>query len=170
MNLFELKNAWLQVLDLSDQLDEETLQDTLQAIEEPAKDKLENIYKVIRHVESDIDMIDKEQKRMAEIKKSKQNTITRLKDMSLELVKTIGEDTKSGGKKVSFDSPYIKSMYTQKSPPAVNVLNADLVPQEYLVPQPPKIDAKAIATAWKQEPEKAIAGVEITQKEGIRFK
>lgn len=169
MNLFQLTQNYMQIIELSGELDEDILKDTLESIVEPLEIKMANIVKVIRYVESDIDLIEKEEKRLKDIKASKKNTISRLKLMLLDSVEITGKETKTGGKKLEVrNDPFVKSIYTQKNPPSVEVLNAELIPDNYKIPQDPKIDNKAILAAWKDETK--VEGVRINQGIGVRFK
>lgn len=169
MNLFQLTANYLQIIELSNQLDEETLKDTLESIQEPLEIKMANIVKVIRSIENDIEAIEKEEKRLKEFKESKRNTIKRLKFMLLESVEVVGNVTKTGGKKLEVkNDPYVKSVYTQKNPPSVEIIDANLIPSDFKVPQEPKVDSKAIIAAWKEDQE--IEGVKINQSTGVRFR
>lgn len=170
MNLYQLTSNYMQIIELSNQLDEETFLDTLESIEEPLAMKMANYVKVIRSIEGDIEMIDKEVKRLAELKASKNNTISRLKQTLLDSVEIVGEvNPKTGGKKlVVKDDPFVKSIYTQKNPPSVQVLEEDEIPEDYKVKQPDKVDSKAILAAYKEDIE--VPGVVINQGIGIRYR
>lgn len=170
MNLYQLTSNYMQIIELSNQLDEETFLDTLESIEEPLAMKMANYVKVIRSIEGDIEMIDKEAKRLAELKVSKNNTIERLKQTLLDSIEIVGEvNPKTGGKKlVVKDDPFLKSIYTQKNPPSVKVLDENEIPEEYKVKQPDKVDGKAILEAWKDE--KEVPGVVKHQGIGIRYR
>ena len=169
MNLFQLTSNYMQIIELSNQLDEETFQDTLESIEEPLAIKMANYVKVIRTIEADIEMIDKETKRLSELKSSKNNTIKRLKNTLLDSVEIVGEDTKTGGKKlVVKDDPYVKSVYTQKNPLKLEVIDESKIPKEYKIQQPDKVDGKSILAAIKEK--KEVPGVTVVQSIGVRFK
>ena len=170
MNLYQLTSNYMQIIELSNQLDEETFLDTLESIEEPLAMKMANYVKVIRSIEGDIEMIDKEVKRLAELKASKNNTIARLKQTLLDSVEIVGEvNPKTGGKKlVVKDDPFVKSIYSQKNPPCAQVLEEDKIPEDYKVKQPDKVDSKAILAAYKEDIE--VPGVVINQGIGIRYR
>ena len=170
MNLYQLTSNYMQIIELSNQLDEETFLDTLESIEEPLAMKMANYVKVIRSIEGDIEMIEKEVKRLAELKASKNNTIARLKQTLLDSVEIVGEvNPKTGGKKlVVKDDPFVKSIYSQRNPPSVQVLEEDKIPEDYKVKQPDKVDSKAILAAYKEDIE--VPGVVINQGIGIRYR
>ena len=169
MNLYQLTKNYLEIINLSDELDEETLRDTLESISEPLEIKMANIVKVIRSIEADIDFVETEEKRLKELKESKRNTIKRLKNMLLDSVEIVGKETKTGGKKLEVKGDaFVKSVYTQKNPPSVEIVDPKLIPDNFKIAQEPKIDSKAIIDAWKNNLQ--VEGANVKQSIGVRFK
>jgi hypothetical protein len=169
MNLYQLTKNYLEIINLSDELDEEVLADTIASIEEPLEIKMANIVKVIRSIEADNDFIETEEKRLKALRESKKNTIKRLKNMLLDSVEIVGKETKSGGKKLEVKGDaFVKSVYTQKNPPSVEIIDPKLIPDDFKIPQDPKIDSKAIIEAWKNNLQ--VEGANVTQGVGVRFK
>lgn len=70
----------LQDLMLDEDLDEQTIADTIEAIEGEYEIKLENYCKVIKNLEADVEALAKESKRLTDKKKSLENNIKRLKE------------------------------------------------------------------------------------------
>jgi DNA mismatch repair ATPase MutS len=70
LKLYEISQNYSQLLDMADVLDEQTFQDTLQAIEEVLEDKVENIGKFVRCLDADIEAIKSEEKRLADKRKA----------------------------------------------------------------------------------------------------
>ena len=68
MNLYELSQNYLAVQDM--ELDEETLRDTLDSIEDAFEDKAENIAKLYRTVEAEEKAFEAEEKRFYAMKKN----------------------------------------------------------------------------------------------------
>ena len=170
MNLFQITSDYLRVLELSDQFDEETLRDTLESIQEPLEVKMANYVKLIKSIEADVAAIKVEEDRLKKLKDSKNKTIDKLKETLLWAVEATGEETKSGGKKVVVKNDiHVRSVYTQKNPPKVEIVNEKIVPKKFKVPQPPKIDSKAILAAKKENENLKIKGVQITQGVGVRY-
>ena len=170
MNLFNLTGDYLRVLELSDQLDEQTFQDTLESIQEPIEVKMANYVKLIKAINADVEAIKKEEERLKKLKDSKNKTVSKLKETLLWSVEMVGEETKTGGKKVFVkDDPYVKSVYTAKNPPSLEVLNDKIVPKKFKIPQPPKIDSKAIFAAMKEDETLKVKGVVVKQGVGVRF-
>ncbi|EPV6683415.1 siphovirus Gp157 family protein, partial [Listeria monocytogenes] len=53
MKLYELTQAYNQVLEMAEELDTETLQDTLDSIREPIEEKAENIIKMVKSIDAE---------------------------------------------------------------------------------------------------------------------
>lgn len=70
MKLYELTQAYNQVLEMAEDLDTETLQDTLDSIREPIKEKAENIIKMVKSMDAEADGLAKEAERLTKRKKS----------------------------------------------------------------------------------------------------
>jgi hypothetical protein len=62
-------------------LDEQTFQDTLQAIEEVLEDKVENIGKFVRCLDADIEVIKSEEKRLADKRRALENKVASVKEL-----------------------------------------------------------------------------------------
>lgn len=170
MNLYQLTGDYLNFLMLSDEFDEQTFLDTLESIQEPLEMKMANYVKVIRAIESDIEAIKKEEQRLAALKKSKTNTILKLKETLLYSVEVAGKEMPNGNKKLFVqDDPFVKSIYTQNNPPSVEILSEKSIPKKFKVPQPPKIDSKAILAEWKEDKTIKIRGIRVNQSTGVRF-
>lgn len=90
MNLYELTESMLVVQELleSDEFDEETLADTLEAVEGEYEYKLENYCKVIKNLEADVEALKNEAKRLTDKKKSLENNIDRLKKAMFDSMKS----------------------------------------------------------------------------------
>ncbi|CDG04260.1 siphovirus Gp157 family protein [Lactococcus lactis] len=78
MNLYDLTQSYLTVANMED-LDEQTLVDTLDSIQENINDKAENIGKLIRMVEADTAAFKAEKDRFATKQKTAENKIKSLK-------------------------------------------------------------------------------------------
>ncbi|MGJ6720778.1 siphovirus Gp157 family protein, partial [Listeria monocytogenes] len=70
MKLYELTQAYNQVLEMAEDLDTETLQDTLDSIREPIKEKAENIIKMVKSMDAEADGLAKEAERLTKRKKA----------------------------------------------------------------------------------------------------
>ncbi len=62
--LYKLADSYNQVVDMADELDDGTLKDTLDSIEETFDVKVENIAKSIKEIEGQADMVKAEKDRL----------------------------------------------------------------------------------------------------------
>lgn len=159
MKLYELTESYLNLLEMAEQLDEETFQNTLESIQEALEDKVENTAKFIRCLEADIAAIKEEEKRLADRRRALEEKADRAKDyLKDQLIKAGIERVKRPTITVSI----------QNNPPSVNVVDLDAIPTQYLIPQPPNVDKKTILQRLKDG--ESIPGVEIQQTKGLRIR
>lgn len=115
MNLYDLTGQYLTVLNMADELEDDTLKDTLDAIKEPMDEKAGNIAGLIKSFESEIEMIKAEEKRLADRRKSRERKVMQLKDMLKDHVLAIGEDNgKTTGISLKKQSAFQSYMGTEK--------------------------------------------------------
>lgn len=157
MNLYELSQNYLAVQDMD--LEPETLKDTLDSIEEAIEVKAENIAKWIRNLEADKKAFEEEEKRFKEKKQAADN---RIKSLKLYL-----EDNMRLTGKTKFKAGFF-SFAIQNNPPSVEVFDEALIPKQFLIEQPVKIDRAGIKELLKAGEE--VPGAELKQTEGLRIR
>ena len=157
MNLYELSQNYLAVQDM--ELDEETLRDTLDSIEEAWEDKAENIVKLIRTVEADEQALEAEEKRFNARKKTEANKKQFLKRYLEEMMQLTGKTKFKAG---------VFNISLQNNPPSVEVFDEALLPERFLIEQPPKIDRAGIKELLKAGEE--VPGAELKQTKGLRIR
>lgn len=157
MNLYELSQNYLAVQEMD--LEPETLKDTLDSIEEAIEVKAENIAKWIRNLEADKKAFEEEEKRFKEKKQAADN---RIKSLKLYL-----EDNMRLTGKTKFKAGFF-SFAIQNNPPSVEVFDEALLPERFLIEQPPKIDRAGIKELLKAGEE--VPGAELKQTEGLRIR
>ncbi|NDQ55357.1 siphovirus superfamily, partial [Staphylococcus aureus] len=86
-NLYELSESFKELAN-QDELDPTLLKDTLDSIKAEMNVKVDNIVNWRREILGDIDVIDKEIKRLQNLKKQKQNLTDRLRDYLKEMLET----------------------------------------------------------------------------------
>ena len=133
MNLYELSSDLIALNDI------ESVED-LEVIREIIKQELQNkstgIVAVVRNLESNIAAIDTEIKRLQELKRLKQNNITRLKEYTKECMNI------QGIKKLETS---LGNISIRKTPASVKILDETKIPLEYLnVKQVTSIDKKTL--------------------------
>lgn len=158
LSLYDLTTAayQLQIMLESGEIDEQILTDTLNSMGD--KEKIENTCKVIRNLEAAAAAFKAEKERMTERQKTAENGVKRLKQALLDYL------TASNQKKASAGL-FTVSVGTSK---AVNISNEDALPDNFLIPQPPKVDRTAIGNAIKSGVE--VPGAEIVESRYVRIK
>ena len=158
MKLYELTSGYQQVLEIAEQLDAETLKDTLDSIEGAIEDKVENTAFVIRSLESNVKIIDEEIKRLQAMKSAQQNNANSLKTYIQESMEMVGLDKVVGN---------LIKVTVQNNPPSVR-LTDDFKDSRYLVEVEPKVDKRAILDDLKRGVE--VPGAELVQGRSIRIR
>ena len=159
MKLFELTQSYQQVLEIAEQLDAETLKDTLDSINDAVEQKVENTAFVVKQLEANVSVIDEEIKRLQAMKGTQTNNIKSLKLYLQESMEKVGLD-KVQGKLIK--------IAIQNNPQSVEVLNENVIPKNYFVEQKPKLDKKALLTDLKGGVQ--VEGVEIKQSRSLRIR
>ncbi|EAE6446445.1 siphovirus Gp157 family protein [Listeria monocytogenes] len=157
MKLYELTESYQNVLDIAEQLEAETLKDTLDAITESIEVKAENTAKVIKTVNAEIEALDTEIKRMSSRKSTLKNNIESMKRYLKEELEKVGLDKVKGQH---------LTIRIQNNPQGVLVEDESKL-GAYLVEQPKKLDRKAILADLKDG--KEIDGAEIQQGRSLRI-
>lgn len=157
MNLYELSQNYLAVQEMD--LEEDVLRDTLDSIEEAIEDKAVNIAKWIRNLEADKKAFEEEEKRFKEKKQAADN---RIKSLKLYL-----EDNMRLTGKTKFKAGFF-SFAIQNNPPSVEVFDEALIPKQFLIAQPVKIDRAGIKELLKAGEE--VPGAELKQTKGLRIR
>ena len=138
-NIYELTNELSLLWDLMEngELEDEVLIGAFDVAKEDLADKLEGYCKFIKNLESDIQGLKAEEERLNARRKTMENTVSRCKDAMKFALNTAGE------KKIACGT---FTVAVQNNAPSV-VLDEQYIeniPEEYLVPQEPKIDKKKI--------------------------
>ncbi|GKV69827.1 hypothetical protein NCCP2716_23250 [Sporosarcina sp. NCCP-2716] len=156
--LYELQGMYAQLQQLIED-GGEGLEDTLESVEGALEEKLESYAMVIRNIESDVDGLKAEEKRLADRRKSMENGIKRMKTAMQDAMSSTGE-RKIKGEKFTFT--------IQKNPPSLKVLDESVIPSEFFIPAAPSLDKKAVMELLKSGQE--VAGTQITQGESLRIR
>ena len=157
MNLYELSLAFQEVQNMD--LDPEVMQDTLDSIEDAIESKAENIAKLIRNLESDVSAYKEEEDRLKTKRQATENKV--------KWLKTYLEDNMKMTGKTKFKSGMF-NFSIQKNPASVNITDEKAIPEEFLIPQPPKVDKTSLKEILKRGIE--VPGAELKQTEGLRIR
>ncbi len=158
MNLFEMTVAATELYDLltSGEIDEQTFEDTLQAM--GTAEKLESYCKVIKQLEADAEMLKAEKDRIDKKKKTVENSIDRMK-------KAVTDFMNAQGTKKTTAGTFTVALSESK---AVKVVDENKVPKEYFIEQDPKLDKKTILKLLREG--ETVEGCELQTNEGVRIK
>lgn len=160
-NIYELTSDFLKVQELieSGEYDFETLQNTLECIDYEIEQKADGYARVIKNITAEIEGIKAEETRLSEKRKALENSVTRLKkSLETAMIQTDKRNFKTA----------LFSFNIQKSSPSVNITDDKKVPDEYKIPQPDKIDNKAIIQALKDGAK--FDWAELKQGESLRIR
>lgn len=133
--------------------------EALDALGETAEDKLAAYGRLVANMNADAEAYRAEEKRLAERRKAIENSVNALKKRVELFLRAAGKD------KIKAD---VWTFSLQKSPPSVYVLDQGAIPEQYLVPQPPTIDRRAILDQLKAGA--SVPGCEIQQGTHLRIR
>ena len=136
----------------------EELQAVLDSLGEEIEDKAENIAKLIKNYESDINAFKEEEKRIAERRRTLENDVKRLKEYLFNNMKMTG---KTKFKKGTF------SFNIAKNPASVEITNVDIISSDYKT-YTEVLDKKAILQDLKNG--KDVQGAILKQGESLRIR
>lgn len=141
--LYELTNDFLMLLDMADDPDveEQVWLDTAIGIEGALEDKADGYAKVIKQLTADADAVKAEKERLDNREKALRNRANSLKKMLQESMEAT--------EKLKFKT-LLFSFGIQKNAPALKILNEERIPNDYMVPQPPKADTARIKADAKE--------------------
>lgn len=120
-SLYQLNNAYAQLQQMIED-GQEGLEDTLDSITDAVEEKLEAYAMVIKNIESDVQGIKSEEKRLAERRKVMENGVVRMKQAIAETLQNSGQD------KVKTE----KFTFSWRKSSKVEVSNIDSLPQQYV--------------------------------------
>ena len=137
--------------------DEQVIKDTMESIDYEIEDKADGYAKIIRMLNAEVEAISAEVDRLEARKKAIKNNSDRLKQ-ALEQSMIFLNKRKFKTALFSFN--------IQKNTPTVNITGE--VPEQFLIPQEPKEDKKAIIDYVKEHGNTEYA--ELTQSESLRIR
>jgi hypothetical protein len=149
----------LNTMPLDSDEDKALFDETLENIQIGFKEKIEGCAVLIKNWEADCKILKEEEKRLAERRAGMESSIVRLKDYM-----QINMDRMNMDKLVS----PLFTIGVQNSPPSVLIKDEADIPKKFYVPQPDKIDRKAISEALKNGEELSFA--ELVTKRHIRIR
>ena len=140
--LYQLTDDYLTLLEMAEDpdMDEQALMDTMEGIDGAFEDKADGYARVMAEIEGRMDVIEMQEKRLANRRKTLLKNYRRMKAALQDAMKATG--------KTKFKTDLF-SFSVRKNPPSVVIDNMTCVPSEYLVPQDPVVDKKAVIQMLK---------------------
>lgn len=162
--LYELTNEFRFLYEMAEdpETDQELLEGTLEALEGELEYKADGYAKVMRQLEADAANLKLEEKRLAARRTACENNMKRMKQALQYAMETAG--------KTKFRTDLF-SFGIQKNPAAVvmDEQNIENIPEEYLIPQDPKIDKQKLKEDLKAG--KDLSGIaHLEQSESLRIR
>ena len=158
-SLYELKAQWMELLSLIEEgEDPEMIQNTLEGIECEIEEKADNYARIIASLNSDVEGISKEVARLADKKRALENHVAYLKGNLQDAMILTGKE--------KFKTELF-SFNIQANPASVEVDDLTSIPEEFLIPQEPKLDKKKMKEFLK---ENDASWAHLTQTRGLRIR
>ena len=141
--LYQLTEAYQELLSmaLDPDTDPEALADTMEAVDGEIEVKADGYAKVMKELKAIADARKAEAKRLLDGAKSAEANIDRMKAALMTAMKLTG--------KTKFKTELF-GYNIQKNSPALKIDMPDRVPEEFLIPQEPKVDSAAIKKELKE--------------------
>lgn len=160
--LYELTAEYKELLEMAEEqnLTQADIKDTLEGMDYEFEDKADGHAKVLRSLDGKEEAISSEIKRLTEMKKVVANNKKAIKQ---NLENAMIETGKTKFKTTLF------SFGIQKNPASVRIKDESLVPEEYRIKQPDKIDKKLLIKALK-EGAVFTENIELVQTESLRIR
>lgn len=159
--LYELTEMYQNISNLIEEdVDNETLEKALDNITDSIQIKAENMAKLIKSIEGNINVLKDEEKRLQAKRKALENKVVNIKEYLEEQLKAMNLNKVQGD---------LFTVSIQKNPQSLNVVDEDLIPEQFKeVVATTKIDRKELLAILKEGQE--IEGVEIKQTESLRIR
>ena len=159
--LYELTNAFMQVLEMAQDpsIDPQAIADTLEAIDGEIECKADGYAKVITELEADVSKLTAEINRLTERKQAVQNNIKNMKQSLTVAMQATG--------KTKFKTDLF-SFNVQKNPPSLVIDDGEKIPEQFYIPQPPKVDTAKIKELLKNG--EVLEYAHLEQGEGVRIR
>lgn len=157
--LYDLSERYQNILDVAEMLDEEQLQEALSEIDDAIENKADGYAKVIQELHGKTDVLKKEEKRLADRRKSIENNAKRIKESLQDQMLLLDK------RKFKTD---LFSFNIQNNPPSLSVLDESHIPKRFYEEQDPKLNKRELLKALKGGEE--LEGVEIKQTESVRIR
>lgn len=155
MKLYDIAEIYENLENIDDEV---AVVAAMDAVDAALEEKLESTAKVIRNLESEAEALEAEEKRLKARKTAVKNRIADIKGYVQENLEAMGKDKVSSG---------IFKWSIQANAPSVNILDENLIPDDYW-----KIERKPMKTEIKKAMEagELMEGVELVRTKSLRLR
>ena len=159
--LYELTENYNNILELIDnpEISEEMVKTALDEIAEDINEKVVNIAKLIKSIESDISGVKAERERLANKEKTMTNKVKNLKEYIYAAMQLTGKE------RIKTE---LFNFTISNNPPSVKVVSDADIPEEYIVEMPKQVNKKAILEKLKAGED--VPGCELSQTKSLRIR
>ena len=161
--LYDIAEEYRELLDLmqSAEVDEETIQDTIEAtgLKDDFRNKVDGYLYVIDDLEASNKRIKNEENRLAERRRMQERNAKKMKDMLTDTMQLLD---------IQKERTDRYTVWVQNNPIKLNIEDEQFIPKEFYEEQQPKLNRKMLTDYLKENKNKSIKGVELTQTKGVR--
>ncbi|HJB24122.1 MAG TPA: siphovirus Gp157 family protein [Candidatus Jeotgalibaca pullicola] len=161
--LYDIAEEYRELLDLmqSAEVDEETIQDTIEAtgLKDDFRNKVDGYLYVIDDLEASNKRIKNEENRLAERRRMQERNAKKMKDMLTDTMQLLD---------IQKERTDRYTVWVQNNPIKLNIEDEQFIPKEFYEEQQPKLNRKMLTDYLKENKNKSIKGVELTQTKGMR--
>lgn len=160
MKLYEISEAWRILTETieNEEMDPEAFKEAFDDLKEELNVKAENIIKIMKNINGDVEAFKAEEKRLYERRKAMENNIQRLKEYLFNSLKAMELRELDAG---------LFKLRIQNNAPSVWITNEDMLSEDFKSYEV-KVDKKAIMDALKEG--KPVSGAELKQGESLRIR
>lgn len=161
--LYELTGEVLQLYDMMEdpEMDEQMILDTLESVLFEFDQKADGYVKLIKNMEADAEMLKAEIDRLTARKRVAENSVKRIKNRLLQCMQV------AEYKEIKGDMFSIKIRNSGKQLPEDIEDHKDLIPDEYFIPQDPKLDTRTLLADVKSG---KVTGIELRVPQSLTIK
>ena len=163
MKLYEVAEAFAQIQEFLNnaETDEEivAIKEVLVDYECQFEEKVENIVYLIKNAQSDVEALKKEELRLAEKRKAAERKIESLKEY------LFGAFMQTGTERIKYPQFTVSVRNNAES---VNVKDITKIPNDYFVPQPPKLNKAGLKKAIQDG--EVIEGAELVRNKSLQIR
>lgn len=162
MKLYELSESYQKFLDYvssHDDIEEQTINDTIESLEGAIEEKICNTALVVKTLKAELKAVEEARKKLQQREKALENRVESIQNYIFDNMKSTGRDKARNA---------LVTVWTQKSAPYVRSINESVIDSSYEVPQEKKYNKKQILSDMKSG--KAVAGVELGRSEFLRIR